>query len=54
MKQAGSCDDKSLPQPGDVDLIVGGPPCQGFSRMNRHTGSDRSAQKVLNNYFICI
>jgi len=25
-----------LPGPGDVDLIVGGPPCQGFSGYNRH------------------
>lgn len=24
-----------LPMPGQVDLIVGGPPCQGFSGMNR-------------------
>ncbi|MCO5563301.1 hypothetical protein L7F22_016941 [Adiantum nelumboides] len=24
-----------LPIPGEVDLIVGGPPCQGFSGMNR-------------------
>ncbi|KAH7279981.1 hypothetical protein KP509_37G046300 [Ceratopteris richardii] len=24
-----------LPVPGEVDLIVGGPPCQGFSGMNR-------------------
>ena len=24
-----------LPQKGEVDLLVGGPPCQGFSQMNR-------------------
>jgi DNA (cytosine-5)-methyltransferase 1 len=28
--------DKDLPQPGEVDLVVGGPPCQGFSGYNRH------------------
>ncbi|KAH9684673.1 DNA (cytosine-5)-methyltransferase 1B [Citrus sinensis] len=26
---------KSLPRPGQVDFISGGPPCQGFSGMNR-------------------
>ncbi|KAL3538480.1 hypothetical protein ACH5RR_001846 [Cinchona calisaya] len=25
----------ALPRPGDVDFIIGGPPCQGFSKMNR-------------------
>nr|GMC78622.1 DNA (cytosine-5)-methyltransferase 1B-like [Ipomoea batatas] len=25
----------SLPRPGEVDFIVGGPPCQGFSGLNR-------------------
>lgn len=25
-----------LPIPGEVDLIMGGPPCQPFSGMNRH------------------
>lgn len=30
-----------LPRPGDVDLIAGGPPCQGFSGYNRHrSGGD--------------
>ena len=24
-----------LPAPGQVDFIVGGPPCQGYSGMNR-------------------
>ncbi|EIW74107.1 S-adenosyl-L-methionine-dependent methyltransferase [Coniophora puteana RWD-64-598 SS2] len=30
----------SMPQPGDVDFIYGGPPCQPFSRMNSHKKSD--------------
>lgn len=25
----------ALPLPGQVDMIVGGPPCQGYSGMNR-------------------
>ncbi|XP_020872430.1 DNA (cytosine-5)-methyltransferase 3 [Arabidopsis lyrata subsp. lyrata] len=33
-----------LPLPGQVDFINGGPPCQGFSGMNRF--SDRSWSKV--------
>jgi DNA (cytosine-5)-methyltransferase 1 len=28
--------DTDLPQPGEVDLVAGGPPCQGFSGYNRH------------------
>ena len=28
--------DAGLPRPGDVDLLAGGPPCQGFSGYNRH------------------
>ncbi|CAE6198521.1 unnamed protein product [Arabidopsis arenosa] len=34
----------TLPLPGQVDFINGGPPCQGFSRLNRF--SDRSWSKV--------
>ncbi|KAF3791508.1 DNA cytosine-5-methyltransferase 1B [Nymphaea thermarum] len=30
---------KNLPLPGQVDFINGGPPCQGFSGMNRHNQS---------------
>lgn len=26
---------KGLPVKGDVEMLVGGPPCQGFSGMNR-------------------
>jgi DNA (cytosine-5)-methyltransferase 1 len=28
-------------RPGDVDVIIGGPPCQGFSSIRPHRGSDR-------------
>ncbi|XP_074575215.1 DNA (cytosine-5)-methyltransferase 1B-like [Curcuma longa] len=30
---------KNLPKPGEVDFINGGPPCQGFSGMNRFNQS---------------
>jgi site-specific DNA-cytosine methylase len=30
------CRDKLIPFPGEVDLLVGGPPCQGVSGNNRH------------------
>jgi DNA (cytosine-5)-methyltransferase 1 len=32
--------DKTLPKRGDVDILVGGPPCQGFSGYNRHRSPD--------------
>ncbi|KAI4351936.1 hypothetical protein L6164_006235 [Bauhinia variegata] len=41
-KLASSLDEKeinSLPMPGQVDFINGGPPCQGFSGMNRFNQS---------------
>ena len=27
---------QTLPKKGDVELLAGGPPCQGFSLMNRY------------------
>ncbi len=27
---------KRIPHPGDIQLIAGGPPCQGVSGLNRH------------------
>lgn len=32
------------PQPGDIDMVLGGPPCQGFSGLNRF--ADRSTGEV--------
>ncbi|PNW81506.1 hypothetical protein CHLRE_06g249500v5 [Chlamydomonas reinhardtii] len=33
-----------LPLPGEVELLVGGPPCQGFSGLNRHPGSEKAVR----------
>ena len=35
-----------LPQKGDVELLCGGPPCQGFSGMNRFNSREYSKFKV--------
>lgn len=32
--------DSSLPRKGDVDVVCGGPPCQGFCGINRHRSFD--------------
>ncbi|XP_019171500.1 PREDICTED: DNA (cytosine-5)-methyltransferase 1-like [Ipomoea nil] len=34
-----------LPKPGDVDFIVAGPPCQGFSVLNRYKKNSLSDEK---------
>ncbi|KAG2429217.1 hypothetical protein HXX76_010987 [Chlamydomonas incerta] len=36
---------RRLPLPGQVELLVGGPPCQGFSGLNKHRGDGSSLQK---------
>ena len=38
----------ALPLPGQVDFICGGPPCQGFSGMNRFTQKGSLWSKVQN------
>ena len=35
-----------LPKQGDVELLCGGPPCQGFSGMNRFSSREYSCFKV--------
>ncbi|CAB4065193.1 DNMT1 [Lepeophtheirus salmonis] len=36
---------QKMPKKGDVDLLVGGPPCQGFSGMNRFNSGEYSSFK---------
>lgn len=36
---------KHLPKKGDVEILVGGPPCQGFSNMNRFSARQYSLLK---------
>lgn len=35
-----------LPKKGEVELLCGGPPCQGFSGMNRFNSREYSQFKV--------
>ena len=37
---------QQLPKQGDVELLCGGPPCQGFSGMNRFSSREYSCFKV--------
>ncbi|GAB6030288.1 DNA (cytosine-5)-methyltransferase 1 [Chamberlinius hualienensis] len=47
MQEGKTCDDegKRLPRAGEIDIIIGGPPCQGFSGMNRFNERQYSAFK---------
>lgn len=36
---------KEMPRKGDVEMLVGGPPCQGFSGMNRFNAGQYSLFK---------
>lgn len=42
--------DKDLPQAGEVDLIAGGPPCQGFSGYNRHRHTEDSRNSLVDSF----
>ena len=37
----------SAPTPGDVDLVVGGPPCNGFSGYNRYQSPDDPRNSLM-------
>ena len=39
--------DAGLPSVGDVDLLAGGPPCQGFSGFNRHRNPEDPRNSML-------
>ena len=43
-KEKSNCGQR-LPQKGDIDLLCGGPPCQGFSGMNRFNSREYSRFK---------
>jgi DNA (cytosine-5)-methyltransferase 1 len=38
------------PQPGEVDLLVGGPPCQGFSGYNRYRGPEDPRNSLVETF----
>ncbi|XP_065281582.2 DNA (cytosine-5)-methyltransferase PliMCI-like isoform X1 [Dermacentor albipictus] len=46
---------QQLPQKGDVQLLCGGPPCQGFSGLNRFRHTERSLLKnsLVSSYLSC-
>ncbi|KAJ1575926.1 hypothetical protein NDA11_003034 [Ustilago hordei] len=41
-----------FPCPGEIDMISAGPPCQGFSRKNRHAHRE-AAEKDSRNLLVC-
>ena len=48
-------DQSTLPKKGDVDLLVGGPPCQGFSILNRFKNRENSVTRnsLITTYLSC-
>lgn len=42
--------DTGLPRPGDVDLVAGGPPCQGFSGYNRHRSAEDPRNSLVESF----
>jgi DNA (cytosine-5)-methyltransferase 1 len=43
-------DDASFPEAGEIDVITGGPPCQGFSGFNRHRNPADPRNSLLDVY----
>ena len=42
--------DKDLPRADDVDLVAGGPPCQGFSGYNRHRSAGDPRNSLVESF----
>jgi DNA (cytosine-5)-methyltransferase 1 len=42
--------DTNLPRPGEVDLVAGGPPCQGFSGYNRHRHTEDPRNSLVESF----
>lgn len=42
--------DHNTPRPGEVDLLAGGPPCQGFSGYNRHRSVSDPRNSLVESY----
>lgn len=42
--------DTDLPSPGEVDLVAGGPPCQGFSGYNRHRSAEDPRNSLVESF----
>jgi DNA (cytosine-5)-methyltransferase 1 len=42
--------EEATPKPGEVDLIAGGPPCQGFSGYNRFRGPEDPRNSLVETY----
>ena len=42
--------DTGLPRPGEVDLLAGGPPCQGFSGYNRHRHAEDPRNSLVETF----
>ena len=39
-----------LPKPGEVDIVAGGPPCQGFSGYNRHRRTNDPRNSLVESF----